>query len=224
MYELVRGPLALVSFIIFFLGIIYQVVYFFKNTTKQEPAKIYGPLPSKKEISSLYPSEDIKRLARWEGSAWSMEPVFTILTSIFHILVIITPIFLLAHNILIQESWGIFPPSFSERVSDILTITILAFGVYFLYRRLFVSKIKAITSGGDFFMFLIVFIPYLTGFLAYHQIFPYKTMIIIHMISGEIMLICIPFSKLKHMIFFFLNRFFIKSEYSFFKTGNRVWT
>jgi nitrate reductase gamma subunit len=224
MYELVRGPLALISFIVFLAGIVYQVFWFFKNTKKQEPAKIYGVLPSKKEIMALAPSEDIKRLARWEGSGWSMEPTFVILTSIFHILAILTPIFLLAHNILIEESWGIFPPSFSEKFSDILTIVILGFGAYFLYRRLFSPKIKAITSSADFFMFLIVFVPYLTGFLAYHQIFPYKTMIIIHMLSGEIMLVCIPFSKLRHMIFFFLNRFFIKSEYSFFKMGTRVWS
>ncbi len=145
-----------------------------------------------------------------------MEPAFTILTSLFHILVILTPIFLLAHNILINESWGIAPPSFSETISDVLTIIVLCFGAYFLYRRLFIPKVKAITGSGDWFMFLLVFLPYLTGFLAYHQILPYLPMVIIHMLLGELMLICIPFTRLKHMIFFFLNRFCIKSEYSFF--------
>ncbi len=222
-YLFVRGPLALISFIIFVLGIIYQIVWFFKNTRKEEIPACIGPLPSKKEIGSFYPSEDIKNLAKWEGTGCSTEWGFILLTSIFHILVIITPIFLLAHNILIHESWGLAPFSLPEKISDIFTLIILCFGLFFLYRRLLVPRVKIITDGADFFMFFIVFLPYLTGFLAYHQIFPYLPMLIIHILTGEIMLMLIPFSKLKHMIFFFLNRFFIKSEYSFFKMGNRVW-
>ncbi len=42
-----------------------------------------------------------------------------------------------------------------------------------------------------------------------------RTVIFLHILSGEMMLITIPFTKLGHMIFFFLYRFFIGSEYSF---------
>ncbi len=222
-YEFVRGPLALTSFIIFFAGIIWQVILFFNNTKADDSKKIMGPRPTKKEIAKFTPSEEIKRLARWEGSVFRMDPTFAILSSIFHIIVILTPIFLLAHNILIQQSWGIAPPSFAEKFSDILTIVILAFGAFFLYRRLFIPRVRAITTAADYLLFLIVFVPYLTGFMAYHQFFAYKQMIIIHMLTGELMLICIPFTRLKHMIFYFLNRFFVKGEYNFFKMGNRVW-
>ncbi|WP_461834635.1 TmcC family electron transfer complex membrane anchor subunit [Desulfothermus sp.] len=223
LYLLLRGPLALISFIVFIGGVIYQIIWFFNNTKVQEIPKNPGLLPSKKEIKSFYPPEDIKKLTKWEGSVWSTQPYFTILTSIFHILVILTPIFLLAHNILIKQSWGIAPPSLSEKITDVFTIVVLCFGAYFLYRRIFLSKVRIITGGGDWLMFFLVFLPYLTGFLAYHQIFPYMPMVILHMFLGELMLVCIPFTRLKHMIFFFLNRFYLKSEYSFFKKGNRVW-
>ncbi len=222
-YEFVRGPLALSSFIIFFAGIAWQIVMFFSHTKKLEGTRITGPRPTRKEIERYAPSEEIRRLARWEGTVFRMDPCFAILTSIFHIILILTPIFLLAHNILIEQSWGVAPPSFAERFSDILTIVILAFGAFFLYRRLFVPKVRAITTGGDYILFLLVFVPYLTGFLAYHQFFAYKKMIIIHMLTGELMLVCIPFTRLKHMIFYFLNRFFVRGEYNFFKIGNRVW-
>ncbi len=222
-YEIVRGPLALTSFIIFLAGIIWQIILFFNNTRGQESPKITGPRPTRKEIEKFAPSQEIKRLARWEGTVFKMDPNLAILTSIFHIILILTPIFLLAHNILIEQSWGISPPSFREKFSDILTIIVLAFGAFFLYRRLFVPKVRAITTIGDYLLFLVVFLPYLTGFLAYHQFFAYKKMIIIHMLTGELMLVCIPFTRLKHMIFYFLNRFFVKGEYNFFKMGNRVW-
>lgn len=221
-YLIVRGPLALISFIIFLLGTIYQIVWFFKNTKRKEITKYKIFIP-KQEIERLTPSIEIRNLAKWEGSAWSSDPVFTLITSIFHILVIITPIFLLSHNILIKESWGIHIPSFSEKLSDIYTLIVLVFGIYFLYRRIFNKKVNLITNFIDYCTLVLVFLPYLTGFLAYHQIFPYQYMIIIHMLAGELMIILIPFSKLRHLIFFFLNRFFIQSEYSFFKKGNRVW-
>jgi hypothetical protein len=44
----------------------------------------------------------------------------------------------------------------------------------------------------------------------------------LHILSGEIMLIALPFTKLGHMLFFFLYRFLIGSEYSFVR-GTRTW-
>jgi hypothetical protein len=38
-------------------------------------------------------------------------------------------------------------------------------------------------------------------------------MVILHMLSGELMLILIPFTKLSHMVFFFLSRAHIGSEF-----------
>jgi hypothetical protein len=66
-------------------------------------------------------------------------------------------------------------------------------------------------------------VPFLSGFLAYHQIFDYPTMIMIHMLSGELMLMAIPFTKLSHMIFFFFNRFYVVNEHTLGGRGKRVW-
>jgi hypothetical protein len=44
----------------------------------------------------------------------------------------------------------------------------------------------------------------------------------LHILSGEAMLITLPFTKLGHMLFFFLYRFLIGNEYSFAK-GARAW-
>ena len=48
------------------------------------------------------------------------------------------------------------------------------------------------------------------------------TVMILHILSGELMLITIPFTKFGHMLFFFLYRFLIGSEYSFAR-GGRTW-
>jgi hypothetical protein len=71
-------------------------------------------------------------------------------------------------------------------------------------------------------MLLITVAPFLSGYLAYHQWFDYKIMLIAHILAAEVMLVVIPFTKLGHMIFFFLYRFLIGGEYSFGQ-GTRTW-
>lgn len=221
-YEFVQGPLALISFIIFFLGIIYKIIRFFQLTQKVESL---SKDPSIRDSLSKEqnPPPEIQRKARYQVSILGMNPSMAIITSVFHVLLIVTPVFLLAHNILIEQSWGISLPSLPESYTDIFTIIILIFGVYFLFRRICLSRVRAVTSLSDYLIFLIVFVPFLTGFIAYHQFFAYKTIVILHIITSELMLICIPFTKLVHIVYFFLNRFFLKSEYSFVR-GSRVWT
>jgi nitrate reductase gamma subunit len=101
-------------------------------------------------------------------------------------------------------------------------VIVLICGAYFLGRRLFLARVRAISSIYDYVILLIAVAPFLTGFLAYHQWWDYKTVIFLHILTGEIMLITLPFTKLGHMLFFFLYRFFIGSEYSFVR-GSRTW-
>ena len=82
-------------------------------------------------------------------------------------------------------------------------------------RRLFLARVRIITTAYDYLVLLIAIAPFLTGYLAYHQWFDYSTVMTLHVLSGEAMLITLPFTKLGHMLFFFLYRFLIGSEYSF---------
>lgn len=221
LYEFVRGPLASISFVVFVLGVVYQVVKFFQLTEPVQPGALFS-VPSKKKREQQGPPPEIRQRAKMQGNVWGMNPGMTVITSVFHVCLFIAPLFLLAHNLLIEESWGIRPPSFPEAFTDVVTVIIMGFGLFFLYRRIFLPRVRAITSLYDYFIFFVVFAPFVTGFVAYHQLFAYKPMLIAHILTGELMLVCIPFTKLVHMIYFFLNRFFIGSEYSFGR-GSRAW-
>jgi nitrate reductase gamma subunit len=161
-------------------------------------------------------------LASLNGTLWKTDPLMTIVTSVFHVCLIVAPLFLLGHNILLDQSWGLSLFSLPESFSDGLTLVVLICGAYFLGRRLLLSRVRVITSIYDYLILLIAIAPFLTGFLAYHQWWDYRTVIFLHILSGEVMLITIPFTKLGHMLFFFLYRFFIDSEYSFVR-GSRTW-
>jgi nitrate reductase gamma subunit len=140
-------------------------------------------------------------------------PVFTIVTFIFHLCLLSVPIFLLSHVILWDESFNISWWTFPEALADILSLIVVASCVYFLWRRLTQPEAKFVTSASDYVILALVAAPFITGFLAYHQWFGYKFWLILHILSGEIWLAMIPFTRLSHMLFFPLNRAYIGSEF-----------
>lgn len=222
MYAFVSGPLALIAFIVFVLGLGIQVFRFFGMTREKESLNISFPKPRQKDVDALRPPEGVSKKVRLKGTVLEMEPFLAIVTTLFHLLLILTPILLLAHNLMIERAWGISPPSLAEGVTDVLTVAVMGFCLFFFLRRIVSARVRALSTAYDFLLLLLVFLPFLTGFIAYHQLFAYKTVILAHVLAGELMLICIPFTKLVHMIFFFLYRFFLPGEYSF-ASGSRVW-
>lgn len=218
LFDFIRGPLVWISFVVFLLGLVFQTYRFF-SLTKKNPHVIYNPRPRKK-ISK----ESIDHfINKTKLSVAGVNPVMIIVTTVFHICLIIAPLFLLAHNLLIDQAIGFSLFSFSEKMTDYLTIVLMICGLYFLYRRLFVPKVRAITDWYDYVILLIATAPFITGFIAYHQLIPdYRLIITLHILAGEIMLMAVPFTKFVHMVFFFVFRFTIESEYSLGK-GDRTW-
>ncbi|MBW2058210.1 MAG: hypothetical protein JRH07_01190 [Deltaproteobacteria bacterium] len=219
MYDFVRGPLVWVAFAVFFGGLVFQALRFFSLTRKRD--RVFLPAGMQRRGGeSAGPSRNWLRSLRF--TIIGTHPVMTVVTSVFHVCLFVTPIFLLAHSILFYESWGIGIWSFSESTTEVLTIVFLACGVFFLLRRILLRRVRAITTAYDYIILFVTVAPFLSGFFAYHQWFDYKTMVIAHILTGELMLVVIPFTKLGHMLFFFLYRFLIGSEYSFGQ-GSRTW-
>lgn len=226
-YDIVRGPLALSAFLIFFTGITFQILRFFslsKKTHKTQSRSFRKPFRLYKDPSNTKPliRSRAQRLAAIKVSIVGVHPVMTIVTSIFHLCLIATPLLLLGHNQLIRESWGISLFSLPERITDIMTQVVIACALFFLFRRILIAKVRSITTVSDYLILILTVAPFITGFFAFHQTHDYKPLILLHMLSGELMLILLPFTKLVHMIFFFINRFLIPHENSFGR-GTRTW-
>ncbi|MBT3311446.1 MAG: hypothetical protein HN737_02155 [Desulfobacterales bacterium] len=227
MYEFIRGPMAWVSFLIFISGSAYQIIGFFRNTSKQEEFAFSKPSyvqhtrgqPVNKKLLSF---KDIKYSIKY--SMIGFDPFFSVITIIFHICILILPFLLYEHNAIFEILWGfpLSPFTLPENVSDILTFTIIACIFYFILRRIFIRRVRSITTFYDYYILFIVAAPFITGFLLLHNIFSYKTIAIFHILSVELLFISLPFSKLSHMFFFILNRFYIRNEFSFGK-GDRIW-
>lgn len=205
-YELVRGPFAWVALIIFVAGSLYRIISMLV-TGKKEPA-LYPSTSFKDAVRSI-----LHGLIPFGSTYMRRQPLFTIVTLGFHLSVIILPLFLLAHIVLWYESWQILWWSLPDLLADFMAIWVILACIYFLGRRWVVPEVKKVTRPGDILLPAIILLTFLTGFLAYHQWGPYRPIMILHVLAGEILLIVIPFSKLGHMLFFMFSRAYMGAEF-----------
>ncbi|HCX89547.1 MAG: nitrate reductase [Deltaproteobacteria bacterium CG12_big_fil_rev_8_21_14_0_65_43_10] len=206
MYEFVSGPLVWISFIVFIGGSLYRLVSMHKLAKKEKV--IYPYMSLKYGLRSI-----IHWIIPFASTNMRRRPLMTIITFAFHICLVLTPIFLLSHNLLWRQSWKISWRTLSEGTADIMTVIVILAAIFFLVRRLVLSEVRYVTFPSDYALLAIALAPFLTGFLAYHQWLPYKTILILHILSGEIMLIAIPFTRLSHMLYFVFTRAYMGSEF-----------
>jgi nitrate reductase gamma subunit len=112
-----------------------------------------------------------------------------------------------------DEAWHISWWAIPDALADVLTMGVIFSCLFFLIRRLRQPEVRFVTSASDFVILAIVAMPFLTGFFAYHQWFDYQVTLILHIVSGEIMLASIPFTRLSHMIFSVFTRAYMGSEF-----------
>lgn len=224
MYDLIRGPLMWVAAVVFIGGVVYRAIQLFLLTRKKE-RDFYTSGAAKERDSSDYSPEErkINLIISFKNSLIGKNPVMAIVSFVFHFCLFVAPIFAIGHSLLLYESWGFSFLSLPDALIDILTIIFLVCALFFLIRRFVIPRVQSISTPYDYLLLFITAAPFLTGFFAYHQWFDYKTVITLHILAGEAMLIAIPFTKLGHMVFFFFVRILVGSEYSFWR-GNRTWS
>ena len=224
MYDFIRGPLVWVAFLVFIFGTIYQVYRFYRLSRPKEPFHLRIPFGKPPKDPDETPAEpDLTWWQQMRLSVVGVNPIMTSVTTIFHLFLVLTPFFVLGHNVLLDVAWHASLPSLPEAVGDGFTIVVIAGGLFFLLRRIFLDRVRAISTPYDYLVLFIATAPFVTGFLAYHHLFDYDTVIVLHILAGEIMLMAVPFTKLVHMPYFFINRFVLVHENTLGAGGSRIW-
>ena len=158
----------------------------------------------------------------WGSASMRLQPVFTFVVFVFHVTLLVIPLFLKAHNILWDEAFGISLWSMPDIVADAMTVVLMASIVFLIIRRIVRPEVRILTGAWDYTLLGLITLPFITGFLAYHQLGPYEAVMILHIFFSEILLIFIPFTKLGHMLLFFFTRTFIGFEMGG-RRGARSW-
>jgi nitrate reductase gamma subunit len=205
-YSLVAGPLAWAAFVLFFGGILFRLIQLLTLVSKTEKF-IFSYMSFKYSLRSI-----VRWMVPFATVNWRNHPVLTVVTFVFHLCLLITPIFLLSHMVLLDESWSLSWWTLPDAVADVMTVLVILSCIFFLIRRASRPEVQFVTDWTDYCILAIVAAPFVTGFLAYHH-FAVQWMTILHMFCGEVMLAAIPFTRLSHMIFSPLTRAYMGSEF-----------
>jgi len=204
-FSFVEGPLLWIAFLTFIIGSLLKAVLFLSLSSKKDKI-IFKHFRWKYVLATF---------ARWVlplNKDVTKNPVFTILGYIFHVCLLAVPIFFSGHISLWEESrfewtWVSMP----DGLTDWMTLIFLVIALFFLLRRIVSADIRLISTFSDYFLLIVTALPFLTGYFLTHGTldniaFFSENMQMIHMLSAELMLILIPFTKLSHFILFFFSR------------------
>lgn len=205
--DFIMGPMAWISFLIFLGGLGFRMAGFIRELKHKEPYV----------FSYLTLFHSLRSIGAWLIPFFPVStrksPFFYGMSYLFHLLLFAVPVFLSAHVVLVQEAFNISWPVFSDQIADALTVFVIFALVFFCGRRITVPDVRFLTSPTDFLLIAVVLLPFLTGFIAYHQFFAYRWVMIVHILSGELLLIMIPFSRFSHMMFAPFTRAYTGSEF-----------
>jgi len=201
----VEGPLLWIAFLTFFIGSILRAALFLSVSRKRD--KIIYQYFSWKYVLTTF--------GRWLfplNKDVTKNPIFTILGYMFHICLIVVPIWFSGHISLWEESrfeWSWTP--IPDGLADWMTLIFLAIALFFLLRRIISADIRLLSTFSDYLLIVVVALPFITGYFLTHGTvdnigFLGENIQLIHMLSGELMLILIPFTKLSHFVLFFFSR------------------
>jgi nitrate reductase gamma subunit len=206
-YSIIAGPLLWAAMILFLGGLVFRVIRLLAQINKTEKF-IYTYMSWKYSWRSIG-----HWLTPFGTTSWRLHPVMTIVTFLFHICLFIAPLFLLGHGVMVTDAWGVQGIALPDGLADAMTLIVVAGCIFFFVRRKVRPEVRFVTDASDYVLLLLVAAPFVTGFLAYHQVASTGWMTIAHMLTGEILLAAIPFARLRHMILSVFTRAYMGSEF-----------
>lgn len=215
MYDFSRGPLVWIAFIILIVGSVYRIVTTIRTAKKDKVVLPY--MRWKYGMRSI-----VHWTVPFASRNMRMRPAFVVLSYLFHACLLLTPILTVGHVVQWRESWGVSWWTLPDSLSKVMSIIVIVGCLAFVLRRIADPTVRFVSSASDFVLIALVMAPFVTGLLAYYQLFAYEIVIIVHMWTGAIWLAMIPFTRIAHMLYFPLTRAYMGCESGFVRNA-RDW-
>jgi nitrate reductase gamma subunit len=136
-------------------------------------------------------------------------PFHIVVGYLWHIGFLLVLFFFVPHIELIGNVFGFTWPGLPNPLIDAATAITLVALVAMLVQRLRHPVLRHISGFEDYAIWLVTFLPLLTGYLAYHRLVnPYPLILGLHILSVELFLVVFPFTKLMHAITAFIARWY----------------
>lgn len=198
-----RGPALKFALVVFFLGVVWRIVGFVLLRTHRnfnEPRNgwfksILGGVIAVGSRSWPHP-EFIGRTGAGEALGYS-----------YHLGLFIVILAFAPHVEFFRSVFGVSWPALPSGVITIFSVLTFTLLLAVLFRRLTNKVLRMLSNFDDYFSWFIVTLVVVTGLMATaHFGGPYQTLLGIHILSFDALLIWFPFGKLMHAFYIFPSR------------------
>jgi nitrate reductase gamma subunit len=204
--DFARGPGFQIALVIMIIGIVWRalgalMVRYRKNLSQaRNPRSMIGGV--KAVITYSAPPHELEKNIKFQhytGYVW-------------HIGFFVTLLFYGPHIMFFENIIGFGWPALPNAVIGITGILTMAILVTLLIRRMIHPVLRVLNNVDDYISWLVTFLPLLTGMLAFGHIsvfglIRYETMLALHILSVEVLMIWLPFGKLMHMVMVWPSRY-----------------
>ncbi len=136
--------------------------------------------------------------------------VYSILSAVFHVGLILVPIFYLGHIRLWRQGIGLSWPALPGSIADILTlITIVTAGLLLVGRALARTS-RLMSRPQDWLLPPLILVAFLTGYFLAHPTknpLSLETAMVLHVWVANLLLLLTPFTKIAHCALLPLSQF-----------------
>lgn len=198
----VRGPGFNIAVAILIIGVLVRFIEIFALGRKPDlaPPRSNSPGSGWRTLfsRSLPPPGMIK-----------VSPVTYIAGYVFHIGLFMVVFLFVPHILLIKDLIGLSWPGLPSAVVDAVAVITLIAMIAVLVNRI-TDPVKRFLSGfEDYLVWALTALPVLTGYLAFNHLAPdYTFMLALHILSVELLLAALPFTKLMHAFTFAIARWY----------------
>lgn len=189
-YSFVEGPLLWIAFLVFLAALLIRLFFFSCSIIRSSRDK---------DKRQVYTIATFGRFFLPFHKAVVKKPIYATLRYIFHLCMLVVPIWYSGHIVLWSESrfeweWVELPDVWA----DWMTLVLLGLAAYFLIRRIIIPEIRLNSSKTDYILIIITALPFMTGYFLTHGTldsvsFLGDNMVVIHMLSGEAMILMAVF-------------------------------
>lgn len=198
----VRGPGLDIALSIFLLGLLWRLAEIYTLGRKPDLA-----VPRNRPGATGW--HTILRRSVPPPGMVKRSPVSYIGGYVFHVGLAIIVFLFIPHIKLIEGLTGLSWPGLPSPVIDAVTVVTLAAMVVVLVDRINKPVKRYLSTFEDYFTWTLTFLPVLTGYLAVKHLFlPYTTLLALHILTAELLLIFLPFTKLFHAFTVWGSRWF----------------
>jgi len=198
----VRGPGFQIAVIIFIAGVIIRFAEILFLGRKTNLAEAKGS-----EMSSGLRTIVTRSIP--DRSTFKRSTFTVVAGYIFHIGLFVTIFLFAPHILMFKDVIGFGWPSLPTQVVDAFAVVTIIALLAVLGHRMRNTVLKFLTTTEDYIVWLLTILPLITGYIAFHRIgMTPTTLLAIHILSVELLLVAFPFTKLMHAFTVVLARWY----------------